>query len=95
MTHHFTPLGNHLPREAVQNDTAAISTNIDAQFKKGSRYKRGTKESPKESPLQHIKRIAGYNINAVKNSLSLETLERAKLFMAIREQVMVCKRKPV
>ena len=84
MTHHFTPLGNHLPREAVQNDTAAISTNIDAQFKKGSRYKRGTKESP----LQHIKRIAGYNVNAVKNSLSLETLERAKLFMAIREQVI-------
>ena len=84
MAQHFTPLGNHLPREAIRNDTAAISTNIDARFKTGSKYKRRTKETP----LQHVKRIADYSANAVQDPLSLETLVRAKLFMAIREQVI-------
>ena len=85
MPNHFTPIGNHATAEAMKNDTIAISSNVNSRFKTGSEFKK----KHGETPLRHIKRISKIPMpeNKRVSKLTITTIERAKLFLAIREQV--------
>ena len=91
MVGHFTPLGNHMSKNFLRENAVVLSTNIDVRFPKTSMYKRRTQESP----LKHLQRVC-VHFKSTRTNFSdhtQTTLERACLFLAIREQTKLRLRK--
>lgn len=83
MTRHFTPLGNSVNANTIKNDEIALSMNINTMCQNQGVLQR----KPKESSLQHLKRVCNYKQKETMTQLQREVIGRACLFLAIREQI--------
>ena len=80
-----TPLGNY---PTLPNNSIILSTNISSAVSKNNALHKQTTETP----LAHLKRVVNIQ-NTVQNTKMKNLINRARIFLAIREQIMLLKRK--
>ena len=80
-----TPLGNY---PTLLNNSIVLSTNISSAVRKNNALHKKTTETS----LAHLKRVVNIQ-NTVQNTKMKNLINRARLFLAIREQIMFLKKK--